>query len=149
MVGLVLILIFLLGYLRELVFLSINAVINKYPFPYTRAYIKPSPFLYNLSSETLFYLKWILTLCFSVFFCGATLALIHFYYNSKAFNKLTIATYVVLFMISLITWFLGSLFNQVSFFYTASRFIAGLIQYPLLSLVIFSLLYFIKIRNNE
>lgn len=148
-VGLSLIVIFLLGYLRELVFLSINAVINKTPFPYTRAYIKPPAFLYELSSSDLSYLKWGLTFCFSLFFCGATLALVHFYFKSKSFNRLTIITYIVLFIASLIAWVLGIIFNHIELFYTISRFLAGLLQYPLLTLVIFSLFYFINLRTNE
>jgi len=147
--GFSILIIFLLGYLRELVFLTINAVVDKVPFPYTRAYLKPPNFLYDLSPSFLFYLKWGLTFIFSLLFCLFTLLLVNFYFKSKSFNKLTIITYAVLFICSLFISLLGFLFDQFNSFYTISRVIAGLLQYPLLSLIIFTMFYFIKKLHNE
>lgn len=145
----ILILAFIIGYIRETIFIIINTVINDYPFPYNASYVKPPTFLYSISTNHLITIKWLLTLFFSICFAGITLFLVNFYFKSKSFNKLTIITYSGLFLISLIISLISIIFNLFESFYGVSRFIAGLLQYPLLTLIMFTMFYFIQKLNND
>ncbi|OFY86482.1 MAG: hypothetical protein A3K10_12370 [Bacteroidetes bacterium RIFCSPLOWO2_12_FULL_31_6] len=137
-----LVLIFFVGYIRETIFLVINAVLNKYPFPYNSSYVTPSHFLYNLSNAKLVILKYILTFCFSLLFFSLTILLVHFYFKNKGYNKLTLWFYAFLIGFSFLLSIIGILFNNFIDTYTFNRFIIGLAQTPLLPLVLFVLFYF-------
>ena len=146
--SLLVIFIFLLGYVREMIFLVINSVYHKAPPPYNTAYITPPEFLYQLTTSTLINLKWGFTLLFSIFFGLSTLLLIHYFFRNKQFNIITIIVYTVLIFISFLISLIGILFNSFETLYTISRFIVGLVQSPLISLVLFVLFYF-KTENQN
>lgn len=146
------ILIAFLGYCRELIFLTINAVLSKAPFPYSTSYVKPPIFLYSYNSSSLLKLKWGLTLAFSILFCFSTYALIKFYFRDKKANKLVLVTYGFFFFISLLIAVIGILFNIFNDLYPISRFISGLLQSPLSSIILFILFYFkatVLNKNNS
>ena len=147
--SLLVLLIFLLGYLREMTFLVINSVYNNAPAPYNTAYITPPDFLYHLTTSTLMNLKWGLTLLFSVVFGLSTLSLVHYYFKNKQFNKITIIVYTVLIFISFLISLIGILINSFETVYTISRFLIGLVQSPLISIVLFVLFYYKTISKNE
>ena len=129
-------------------FLVINSVYNNAPAPYNTAYITPPDFLYHLTTSTLMNLKWGLTLLFSIAFGLSTLLLVHYYFKNKQFNKVTIIVYTVLIFISFLISLIGILFNSFETLYTISRFIVGLVQSPLISLVLFVLFHF-KSKNQD
>ncbi len=131
-----------MGYFREATFLVINSVIHNNPFPYNSVYLKPPDFLYALSTQQLLNLKWFLTLAFSLLFMGITLGLVQFYFNSKKFNYLTVLVYCLLIGISAIITFIGLMLGNFETVYSISRFVVGLAQSPLTSLVLFVLFYF-------
>lgn len=136
------ILLFFVGYLRETVFLVINSVLRKYPFPYNSSYIAPPTFLYDFNDNTLLMLKWVLTFGFSALFAGLTILFIHFYFKNKIYNKITFRIYLMLVGVSLLLSLLGMVFNTFDETYAISRFVIGLAQYPLIPLVLFVLFYF-------
>lgn len=142
--GLLLLFIFFVGYIREAIFLVINSVYREIPFPYNPAYIEPPEFLYQWSESTLLYLKWGLTLFFSLIFSALTLWLIHYYFKIKKYNKFTLLIYGTLILFAAIVSIVGILINSFDSVYTLSRFIIGLVQSPLISLVLFVLFYFIS-----
>lgn len=146
--GLFLLFIFLIGYLREAIFLVINAVYEKKEFPYNSAYITPPDFLYQWSDTTLLYLKWGLTLFFSLIFTGLTLWLIHYYFKIKKYNQFTILIYGTLILFAAIISIIGIIINSFDNVYTLSRFVIGLVQSPLVSLVLFTLFYFISSQHK-
>lgn len=145
-----LIIIFFIGYLRETIFLVLNSVLNKYPFPYNNSYVSPPDFLYSFSSQTLITVKWVLTFGFSiVFFMGSSI-LIHFYFKNRSFNKITIWTYLFLVGVSFVIAVFGILLGNFDETYALSRFVIGLVQSPLIPLVLFVLFYFkTKIDQKE
>lgn len=134
--------IFFIGYVRETVFLVINSVVNKYPFPYNPSYITPPSFLYTCSNQTLINVKWSLTFGFSLIFFLVSYLLVRFYFNNKYFNKVTIWIYALLVGVSFIIVGLGIVLGSFNETYAISRFIIGLAQSPLVPLVLFVLFYF-------
>lgn len=73
---------------------------------------------------------------------GLTLGLVQFYFNSKKFNYLTVLVYCLLIGISAIITFIGLMLGNFETVYSISRFVVGLAQSPLTSLVLFVLFYF-------
>ena len=146
--GLLLLFIFFVGYVREAIFLVINSVYKDQGFPYNSAYITPPDFLYQWNETTLLYLKWGLTLFFSLTFTGLTLWLIHYYYQNKKFNLFTLVIYGSLILFASTVSIVGVLINNFDSVYTLSRFIVGLVQSPLISLVLFVLFYFNHLYKN-
>lgn len=136
------IIIFFIGYLRETIFIVINAVLYQYPFPYNSSYVSPPNFLYTYSNQTLVTLKWVLTFGFSIVFFMVSLVLIHFYFKNRSFNKITVWVYLFLVGVSFLTAVLGILLGNFDETYTLSRFVIGLAQSPLIPLVLFVLFYF-------
>jgi hypothetical protein len=140
--GVFIILLFVVGYFRETVFLVINSVINKTPFPYNTSYITPPSFLYHYTDKSLIIIKWVLTVGFSFLFMAITLGFIHFYFRTKKYNHFTIIIYMVLITISGLVSISGIIFNNFDEVYTLSRFLIGLVQSPLIPLALFVLFYF-------
>jgi len=132
---------YVLGYIREAVFITINSVINEVPFPYNRAYITPPPFLYKLSMNQLFILKWVLTLLFFLLFLLVAVKVTHFFFRNKKYNKIVMVFFVTFFSLSLVFYIIGFLFDNLSFFYPISRFFAGLVQDPF-PIYLFLVLFF-------
>ena len=145
--GLLLLFIFFVGYIREAIFLVINSVYRDISFPYNPAYIQPPEFLYQWSEATLLYLKWGLTLGFSLLFTALSLWLIHYYYQNKKFNLFTLVIYGTLILFASVVSFIGIVTNNFESVYTLSRFVIGLVQSPLISLVLFVLFYFKSTQN--
>ena len=137
-------LLFIIGYIRESVFLVINSVLNQYPFPYNPSYIPPPAYLYSLSSQELINLKWVFTIVFSLLFMLFSWLIIHFYFNTKKYNKIILYIYLTLISISFLFAVVGILFNCFDILYTPSRFIAGIVQSPILVITLFTLLLFIN-----
>ena len=144
------ILLFILGYIRETLFLVVNSVLLKYPFPYNRSYITPPEFLQNLTPDELISIKWLSTFGFSALFCFATAFLIHYYFKRKLFLKITFLLYIGITCFSGTSMLLGYMLNDYNYFYPLARFLMGLLQYPLFSLILFVLFYYSeKIRKNN
>ncbi len=141
------ILLFIIGYIRESIFLVINSVLNNYPFPYNPSYIPPPEYLYSLTTQELINLKWFFTLVFSLLFMLLSWLIIHFVFNSKTYNKIVIYIYTFFISISFLIAGIGILFNCFEILYTPSRFIVGIIQSPLLVIILFSL--FFLLNQNE
>lgn len=146
--GVFIILLFVVGYFRETVFLVINSVINKNPYPYNTSYITPPSFLYEYTDRSLILLKWLLTFGFSILFMLLALGFLHFYFRTKKYNQFTIIIYLVLIAISGLVSIFGIIFNNFDDVYTLSRFLIGLVQSPLIPLALFVLFYY-KITTEE
>lgn len=141
------ILLFIIGYIRESIFLVINSVLNNYPFPYNPSYIPPPEYLYSLTTQELINLKWVFTLVFSLLFMFFSWLIIHLVFNSRIYNKIVIYIYTFFISISFLIAGVGILFNCFEILYTPSRFIVGIIQSPLLVIILFSL--FFLLNQNE
>ncbi len=135
------ILTYLLGYLREGVFITINSVINQVPFPYNRAYITPPDFLYHFSLNQLILFKWLLTLFFFLIFLLVAIGVVHYFFRNRKYNKIVLIVFVTFFVMSFLFYLVGFLLNKLEFFYPISRFFAGIVQDPF-PIYLFLVLFF-------
>lgn len=138
------IILFIIGYIRESIFLVINSVLHNYPFPYNPSYIPPPDYLYSLTTQELINLKWIFTLIFSLLFMLFSWLIIHFIFNSKTYSKVVIYIYTFFISISLLFAGIGILFNCFELLYTPSRFIVGIIQSPLLVIILLAFFFLLN-----
>lgn len=135
------ILTYLLGYLREGVFITINSVINKVPFPYNRAYITPPDFLYNYSLSQLILIKWVFTFLFFFIFLTVAVGVVHYFFHNRKYNKIVFVVFVTFFVLSFLFYTVGFLTNNLESFYPISRFFAGIVQDPF-PIYLFLVLFF-------
>ena len=131
-----------IGYIRETIFLVLNSVLYDYPFPYNRSYTEPPAFLMEWSDQTIVNVKWLLTFGFSVLFMFLTALIIRFYFKNKRFSLLTVLLYVSIICFSGLLIVVGYGLNINKTMYPIARFLMGMVQYPLFSLVLFCLFYF-------
>jgi hypothetical protein len=143
------ILLFIIGYIRESIFLVINSVLNNYPFPYNPSYIPPPDYLFSLTTQELINLKWVFTITFSSLYMLFSWLIIYFYFQSKKFTKIVFYIYTILIVITSLIICTGLLFNCFDLLYTPSRFIVGIIQSPLLVIVLFTLFYLLNDYNRK
>lgn len=136
------VILFIIGYLRETFFLVVNSVLNRNSYPFNTAYIEPPKFLYQLSANYLLVLKSFLTIFFAMIFGVITYFFINYYFQNKSYNLIVVKIYTALIVLALLFSLVGLILNRFDFFYTISRFIIGLAQYPLLPLILFVLFFY-------
>lgn len=138
---LLLIITFILGYIRETTFLIINTVLRNYPFPYNQSYTKPPDFLYELSNNTLIIIKWAFTFAFSFMFMSLAILICRIYFNNKQYTKILIVSYSLLFFVAFLISVIGYLLNNFNSFHTISRAIVGMLQSPVPVITVFIVFY--------
>lgn len=122
---------FFLSYVRESYFLTLNGVIHRQPE--INSYVHWFYELFSkLSVNTLSLLKWLSTIVFSVFFVGSTLFFLFKYFNQINYLKVVGYFYAFLLVLILITGGVGVLLGKYHQFYGFIRFLAGIIQSPLI-----------------
>ncbi len=127
----------LVGFLREHIFVQIN-----YRLGYLRT-LDPSydpymtlPFIRDLSFSTLYYGKFVLTLLFSLIYMLLGYTLINMLFHNSVFNKYTIALFLLVIFISFILYLTGYLYNDIYSSYEIARYLAGLVQSPIIPMVL-------------
>lgn len=140
---------FIIGYIRESIFLVINSVLNHYPFPYNPSYIPPPTYLYSLTTQELINLKWVFTITFSLLYLFFSWLIIYLFFQSKKFTKIVLYIYIILITITSLIIGIGLLFNCFDLLYTPSRFIVGIIQSPLLVIILFTLFFLLNNYNKK
>lgn len=133
---------FSLGYIRETVFVVINSVLNNIGFPYNKSYVTPPAFLYEMSSSEILTLKWGLTLGFALLFLAATSFIIYRYFKTFGYVKITIVLYTSIALLAGLSMLVGYIINDYENTYPLARFLMGLLQYPLFSVVLFVLFFY-------
>lgn len=130
------ILVFLISYTRDTLFILINACISNDPNNYANTSIPD--YLKQLSVAELKKLKWLLAAIFSALFTLTTTFAIHYYFRNKQFTRLTVLIYIFLGISTLgaelIKYFLNLSQLTISILHTPE----SIIQSPLVLLVLFS-----------
>ena len=134
-------LIAVLTFLRENLFLEINAILNHQE--YNNAYFY---FLYDffkgLKAIELLLLKWGLTILFILLISFLTILIIHKWFKQQVFTKATIVIYLFIYLglllLVLFSKWLGFYENIFIFF----RKIIGLLTSPIPLFFLFSVLYY-------
>jgi hypothetical protein len=142
----------LVGFLREFLFVNIG-------YQSTKVYYRDPEFTYELprslkwlSSFTyhqLYYGKWLLTVFFYAIYYSITAVTIRFLYRSRRYNLVTIVVHLVLFGIAGVFYLLGYLMNRNAEGYTLAREIMGLLQSPLILMILLPTFYLFQASENK
>ena len=92
--------------------------------------------LSSLSYETLYWLKWPLTLLFSALFAAYSLLIVHLAFGQRQYNRITVYAYAVVFAFSFLFFAIGWALNARESTYDVARFLAGLIETPGLLIIL-------------
>lgn len=149
--GAVLILI-LVGFLREFLFVNIG-------YQSTKVYYQDAEFTYELpvalkwlNSFTyfqLYYGKWVLTVLFYCLYYAITALTIHLLYHKRKYNRVTLVVHLVLFGVAAVFYLLGYLMNRNAEGYTLAREIMGLLQSPLILMILLPTFYLFQASENK
>jgi hypothetical protein len=141
-------LLLLVGYSRDFIFKSINALIkaNDSEMDY---FLHPSlTWLTTFSNATLIKIKWIFTILFSLVFLLIGILALKFLFKNKNYSLILILAYSLLFSLSAVLFGLGVLFKNSSIeFYEAARYFMGMLQSPLIIMILIPL--FILYKKSE
>ena len=122
-----------LSFLRESVFVNINAHIWYLFYENDKTHlISFLSFLYPLSYKELYWFKWGLTVFFSMIFLFFSCIIIFLVFKEKKFIRWTIFSYIAVLLVAGIAYFSGSILNSIEQGYLISRFFMGLVQSPFL-----------------
>lgn len=141
-----------LGFIRDHIFVNINAMIYSQHYNDSSIVIpKYFSFMSNLTSNHLYLLKWGLTILFAILFFTLSFLFIRIYFfNSKKHNSVVIICYLGLFIISFLITIVGYIFPVFTKeAYTLSRYLMGMLQSPIILMILFPLLYFFKTSFNN
>jgi hypothetical protein len=136
------------GFSRDFIFKSINGLLkawdsNQY------YYLHPSiSFLEKYDYNTLINLKWLLTICFSLFYLLITLFAVRFFFGKKKkYLFIVYAAYLSLICISGLSVLGGYLFNSTERMYEFARYLMGMAQSPLILMILIPLFKFMEKEN--
>ncbi|MBX2959485.1 MAG: hypothetical protein KF732_05960 [Flavobacteriales bacterium] len=141
-------LLFFLSYLRESYFLTLNGVIHQQPIINSHVRLFYELFS-DLSVNTLVVMKWLSTVVFSIFFIGATLFFLHKYFSQMNYLKMVGYFYVGIFTVMLAIGLVGFLLGKYQQFYAPIRFLAGIIQSPILFFIAIPVFSFMGSVNKK
>ena len=123
-----------LGFLREFLFVNINAHL------FALWYDEPSeatdliPFMKSMEYYPLYYSKWVLTVAFSALFYGMTWLTLKVIFK-RSFAKELLAIYGALYLLAGIAMGIGVLYHKTDDSYIIARFLMGIAQSPLLLMI--------------
>ena len=141
-----LVIILILVFLRENIFLEINALIDGHEF--NKAYF----YFFNeklalLSKTDLIKLKWLFTILFIGLISTLSIVIIKLWFANKEYNRIMIWSYAVIFSLTTVLLLLFYSFNIYDQYYFVLRKIIGFINSPIPLFVFFSLFYYmIKLK---
>jgi hypothetical protein len=125
------------GFFREFVFLNWNEQMRVSYYHSPESYVSPSmQWLGSFSYGTLYWLKWPLTLFFSVLFAAYSLVIVHVLFRDKKYNRIVLWAYASVFATSLLFFAGGWAFGVREFTYDIARFLAGIIETPAMLIIL-------------
>lgn len=139
-----LILLFLLSYLREICFISMNALIAGQSHNYANTQLPA--FFYQLDPAELSQLKWLLTIFFSLLFIALSYFGLRFAV-SKAASLWLILIYSAIIGAAILSLSI-MLFQDFNYLYPFLRMLIGIIHSPLLFIMISTSHYAIKVLKK-
>lgn len=129
-----LLLLFVTSYYREVLFRSINALINGENFFYAKT--TELPFLKSWTSQNLLKLKYVLTVVLSLFFMVLTSVGLKNSFKERAPFYISILIYGLLILTAIVISIIGIFFFGFSETYPTLRALVGWIHNPVLYLLI-------------
>ena len=131
------ILFILAGFFREFVFVNWNEQIRVTYYHSPDPNVAPSmQWLSGLSYSALYWLKWPLTLCFSLVFAGLAVLIIKLLFSNRSYNLITLYAYAAIFTASFLFFGFGWLIGFRESSYEIARFLAGIIETPAMLIIL-------------
>jgi hypothetical protein len=125
------------GYFRETTFKSINALLQAWDADFDYSMPFYLEFTKTLEYDIVVYLKWLLTLLFTLAYLGISLYTIKVIFNNKVFLKITLVSYIILISISGLLMLTGLVLSQFSDkMYEFARYFMGIAQSPLVLMIL-------------
>jgi hypothetical protein len=127
----------LLGYYRDFVFKTINALLQAKDYDAVFTAPPTLQFLDHYSAAGLIKLKWALTLLFTLVYLGLTLFTIRIVFDEQKYSRLTIGVYIVIMLLSGILMLMGYAFDGLAErMYEPARYLMGLAQSPVILMIL-------------
>ncbi len=139
-----------LGYLRDSIFKSINALLRAWDL--NQDYYLPRflSFLENYEYNTLVNIKWLLTLLFSIFYLFFSLLAMKLLFNNRKYFKITLFTYLGIIILSGLFIIAGYLFESSSEkMYEFARYLMGMAQSPIVLMILIPTFKLSEKENNK
>lgn len=135
------VIIFIVGYFREMIFVHINfqrtqVYYHETDLDYNYTFPGILLFLKKLDYAQLTQLKWILTLLFYLIYFGITYFLVSKIFKNKMYNLITVGAHLLFFFIAGIFYVIGHFTGNGLEGYTLSREFMGILQSPLLLMIL-------------
>jgi hypothetical protein len=126
------------GFFREYVFLNWNEQMRVSYYGSPDSHVSPMmSWLSTFSYNTLYWMKWPLTLAFSIVFAVYAYLTVRVAFHERNYNRITIAAYCCVFIVSFAFFGFGWLvFGARDASYEIARFLAGLIETPVMLIVL-------------
>jgi len=140
-----------LGFCRETLFVTINAVLyNKYFDTTDHLGYSLEPFLSLFSYNTLYVAKWFITPFFAFVFWFTQKQFLTFLFHEKKTNRWLGILYLSLFLLAGIFFVAGWAFGNITQGYTFSRLFMGLLQSPAACMILIPVTYlYTKTNSNQ
>lgn len=132
-----------LGFLREEIFVEMNKLImyKQHPSVGNWASEIVAPY-YDYTEQELFTAKWWMTLRFTVYFFSLSSLILILFFRRKEIILYLFAFYIVLFVLSAISYGSGFITGNQRGAYLVARRLMGLLQSPYPFMLIFTLILF-------
>jgi len=135
------------GYLRLFLFENINLhLANIYYEKDVSSLIEELSFIKNYSYNTLMWIKWGLTILFTIIYLILTLSVIRILFRNKMAVNITIIIFSFIVIISFLFYAVFGFFNELALGYRLARFCMGIVQSPLPLMI---LIPAFKLLNNK
>jgi hypothetical protein len=139
-----------IGFFRDFLFVHINAQIwLKYYNTADEHYSIPEvlKFLEKFSYNTLYYLKWPLTICFTLFYLGISISVVKLIFKQKKYVMTTVVVFAAITIIAGLFYTGGLILGNIEKGYELSRAFMGFVQSPFVLMILIP--YFIFTDKSE
>ena len=126
-----------LGYYRDFVFKSINALIQSHELNIDFSMPPSLSIFSNFEYTTLIKTKWLLTIICSAFYLVISIISVKILFENKKYIRITVGVYIALTIVSAIFMTTGYFFPIISKnMYSFSRYLMGMAQSPLILMIL-------------
>lgn len=140
----------LLGYFRDSVFKTINALLRAWDLDQDYFLPRYLSFLENFEYETLINLKWVLTLFFCFLYLFLSIFVIKLLFYSKKHQKITFFTYFAIIIFSAFFILIGLVWQSTSEkMYEFARYLMGMAQSPIILMILIPTFKLLEKENQK
>lgn len=133
----VIILLFIIGYFRDYLFVGINYRITSLLYNDFTNDLPPIPsFFLQFSANELYNIKWLLTIFFTLLYYSVSCLIVYYLFQERKFLIYTSVLFALVLFISFLITGIGYIIKDHGDAYTLSRQLMGLAQSPILLMIL-------------